>query len=146
MTLWVVADSGTLLATAFNETVTPQAIALWKSWDDAGAQVAVPVLFKYELVAAVRKNVYRQIIQPGTAADVLAALLTREVHPMLDDALLRRAYELATLFNRPTAYDAQYLALAERLNCEFWTTDQRLVNAVSGSLAWVKWCGTFNPA
>lgn len=62
---------------------------------------------------------------------------------MMDDALLERAFELAAVHNRPAGYDCVYLALAERLQCEFWTGDLRLVNAVSESLAWVKWCGNF---
>jgi predicted nucleic acid-binding protein len=66
------------------------------------------------------------------------------IHTYFDVALLRRAYELATQFNRPTAYDSQYLAVAERLNCEFWTADQRLFNAAHEQLPWVKWVGNFN--
>jgi predicted nucleic acid-binding protein len=58
-----------------------------------------------------------------------------------DDALLRRGLALATQFNRPTAYDAQYLAVAERLGCDFWTADERLYNAVNTQLAWVHWLG-----
>jgi hypothetical protein len=42
-----------------------------------------------------------------------------------------------------TAYDSQYLAVAERLKCEFWTADSRLVNAVAPHLTWVKWMGNF---
>ena len=48
---------------------------------------------------------------------------------------------LATRFNRPTAYDAKYLALAEMMNCEFWTADERLFNAVRDELSWVRWLG-----
>ena len=33
--------------------------------------------------------------------------------------------------------DAHYLALAERENCEFWTADTRLLNAINGKLPWV---------
>lgn len=61
----------------------------------------------------------------------------------VSDALLLRAYELATQLSRPTAYDAQYLAVAERFQCDFWTADERLFNAVSNSLTWVKWLGNF---
>ena len=63
---------------------------------------------------------------------------------MSDDSLLKRAYELATQYNRPTAYDSQYLAVAERLNCEFWTADERLANAVGNDLSWVRWVGNFS--
>jgi predicted nucleic acid-binding protein len=58
-----------------------------------------------------------------------------------DTALLKRAYELATQFDRPTAYDSQYLAVAERYQCDFWTADERLFNAVTASLPKVRWLG-----
>ena len=48
---------------------------------------------------------------------------------------------LATRFNRPAAYDAHYLALAEMMNCEFWTADRRLFNVVKDELPWVRWLG-----
>ena len=40
--------------------------------------------------------------------------------------------------NRPEAYDTQYLAVAEREGCEFWTTDSRLYNSVHHTLPWVQ--------
>jgi len=61
-----------------------------------------------------------------------------------DDALLKRGYVLAEEFNRPTAYDAQYLALAERLACEFWTADERLFNAVTARFASIRWLGNWS--
>jgi len=39
---------------------------------------------------------------------------------------MRRAWELRA---NVTAYDAAYIALAEILNCELWTADQKLANA-----------------
>jgi len=59
--------------------------------------------------------------------------------------LHNRAWQLATQLNRPTAYDAHYLALAKILDCEFWTADQRLVNAAQSTLPWVHWLGEFSP-
>jgi predicted nucleic acid-binding protein len=69
-------------------------------------------------------------------------LLAQPVQAMIDDALLRRGFALATQFNRPTAYDAQYLAVAERLGYDFWTADERLYNVVNTQLSWVGWLGS----
>lgn len=57
------------------------------------------------------------------------------------DDLHQRAFEIALRFGQPQAYDAHYLALAEMLSCEFWTSDDRLYNTVRSQLPWVKWLG-----
>lgn len=36
------------------------------------------------------------------------------------------AFELVNQFNLPASYDAHYLALAQHLNCDFYTGDKRL--------------------
>ncbi len=41
-----------------------------------------------------------------------------------------RAIELAMAFGLPTPYDAFYLALAEQLDCELWTADERFYRSV----------------
>jgi predicted nucleic acid-binding protein len=143
MTSWVVCDSGIILATVLIESSSAQAKALLGSWYDQNMQLAAPSLFRYEIVAVVRKYVHRGILTPDAGIRTRDLLLAEPVQLMMDDALLRRGYELATRFNRPTAYDAQYLAVAERLECEFWTADERLANAVKQDLAWVKWLGGF---
>jgi predicted nucleic acid-binding protein len=48
-------------------------------------------------------------------------------------------------FNRPNTYDAHYLALAENLNCPFWTGDERLFNAVHSDFSDVFWLGAIKP-
>lgn len=145
MTSWVVADSGIFLATVLNESQSQQADTIINYWIDEDIQVAVPTLFRYEIIAVLRKNVYRGLISAGEALIAQNSLLAamRGLDFLIDDALLKRSYEFATQLNRPTAYDAQYLAVAERLSCEFWTADQKLFNAVSGSLSWVKCIGNF---
>ena len=41
------------------------------------------------------------------------------------------------LDDRPAAYDAHYLALAEMAGCPFWTADERLYDRVHAELDWV---------
>lgn len=88
-----------------------------------------------------RKSVYHKILTAEEALKRRDYLLEYAVELMIDESLLKRAYELATIHNRPTTYDSQYLAVAERLSCEFWTADEKLFNSVSRSLDWVKWLG-----
>lgn len=54
--------------------------------------------------------------------------------------------DFASRFAQPAAYDAHYLALAEREGCEYWTADQRLWNTVKAALPWVRWLGNYTPA
>jgi predicted nucleic acid-binding protein len=143
MTSWAVIDSGILLATVLIEQYSKEAKALIKSLTEQQIEIAVPVLFRYEIVAVMRKHVYRGTLTGEEATNNYALLLAQPVQAMVDDALLRRGYELAAQTNRPTAYDSQYLAVAERLGCEFWTADERLYNALNTQLSWVKWLGNF---
>lgn len=140
-TSYAVLDSGILLATVQTETYTEHAKTLIARLADEQTEMIAPVLLHYELVAVVRKWVYRELTTPENARTALNTLLRYPVTTVVDDALLRRAYALATEYNRPTAYDAQYLALAERLTCDFWTADERMFNAVQGKFPRIHWLG-----
>jgi len=142
-TSYVVLDSGILLATAQTETHTDSAKMLLKHLSKQNKQFAAPILLHYEVVAVTRKWVYRQITTKKDAQRILEQLFEYPVKFYHDKALLRRGYELATLYDRPTAYDAQYLAVAERLSCNFWTIDERLFNAVHEQFSNIHWLGNF---
>lgn len=141
MSAWVVVDSSILIATVLNEHFSLRARELVKQWQMTGVQAAAPALIRYEIVSVIRKSIYRGVIAPDEGLAARDVLLSYDVQTLMDDDLLRRAYDLATRYNRPTVYDAQYLAVAERLGCDFWTADERLFNALRGHLAWVHWIG-----
>jgi predicted nucleic acid-binding protein len=140
-TSYAVLDSGILLATVQTEAFSEQAKALIARFAQEQVQMLAPTLLNYELVAVVRKWVYRKMVTTEQAKLALETLLRYPVTTVVDTALLHRAYELATQFDRPTAYDAQYLAVAERYQCDFWTADERLFNAVTAKLSFVHWLG-----
>ena len=140
-TSYAVLDSGILLATVQSEPYTKHAKSLINQLAQQQVQMIAPMLLRYELVAVARKWVYREITTPEKAKNALHTLLRYPVTTFADDALLQRAYELATEHNRPTAYDAQYLAVAERYQCDFWTADERLYNAVTNHFPRVYWVG-----
>lgn len=139
----VVVDSGIRIASVLKERSFQKADALLEYWRQNNIQLAARVLFQYEILAVARKAVFQKRATPEQAIAARDFMLSYEVETYPDDTLLKRAYELATQFDRPTADDAPYRAVAERLNCEFWTADERLFNAVHDKLDWVKWVGNF---
>lgn len=92
----------------------------------AAGDVSAPDLVDVETVAVLRK---RWISGTITARRFFAAIgdleaMTLDRYPTL--ALMRRAYELRV---NVIAYDATYIALAEALQCELLTADNRLAKA-----------------
>ncbi len=143
MTSQICVDAGILLKLVLQEPDSHLAEALWQSWVSDGVQPVAPQLFPFEVTAVLRKLTHRQILQPDLAAKMLATALAIDVSLQTFDDIHNRAWQLAAEFNRPTAYDTHYLALAEHLDCPFWTADQRLFNAVSQKLDWVHFLGNF---
>ena len=74
----------------------------------------------------------------GSTIDLPAPLRYKKIELRHPGDLEVQAWELAQQYNRPTAYDASYLALAESAGCELWTAGCRLVKAVAGALPWLK--------
>ena len=56
-------------------------------------------------------------------------------------ASLQRAIELALELRQRMPYDSHYLALAESLNCDFWTADRPFYRAAQPHHPRVQWIG-----
>ncbi len=139
----VVLDAGVYIANVLPETLSGEAKGLIAQLQAARTVFHAPTLIRFEMVAVARKAVYQKRVTPQEGLTARDVFLNFPITLHFDEVLLKRAYELATTYNRPTAYDAQYLALAERLNCDFWTADERLFNAVSSQLPTIKWLGNW---
>ncbi len=105
--------------------LSPETVQTWLGGLD---KIAVPGLWVYEVTSAL----YRHRLH-GWPPEEIDRALTRVleipdevVYP--DRLLVASAYEWAMRLKQGAAYDAFYLALAERLGCEFWTGDKRLYN------------------
>ena len=146
MTSQICVDSGILLKLVLQEPDSHLAEALWQSWISVGVQPVAPQLFSFEVTAVLRKLTNRQIIEANLAEKMLKTALAIDVSLQTFDGIHQRAWQLATEFNRPMAYDTHYLALAEHLSCPFWTADQRLFNVVSEKLDWIYLLGNFKIA
>jgi len=137
----VVVDASLALKWVISEQDTDKAEHLLKYWGDAGTEIVVPALFIYE----VTNIIYRKTVTKELLLDEALLILTKifsmgmRIDFSLHEYISTRAMMQAHRFGLPAAYDAHYLALSMNKDCEFWTADKRLWNAVKGKLAWVSW-------
>lgn len=102
----IVVDSGILIASVFPETLSLQATQLLKQFHDENIVLHAPSLLRYELVAVSRKAVYQNRVTIEEGLSARDRLLKFPVTLHFSTDLLKRGYELAVEFNRPTAYDS----------------------------------------
>jgi predicted nucleic acid-binding protein len=102
--------------------------------------IAVPALFFSEITNILLKKVRQNFLTIARAREATALLLNTkmEIHWPVDPQISMDALEIAYTHNLPATYNAHYLALAEREQCEFWTADERLYNSVKEHLSWVR--------
>lgn len=101
---------------------------LVEQWIRQKVTVAVPDLWDYEIVCALhrlqtRKEIEREAVR--ASIDFLFRLNLQ--HVPSDRHLAVAAIDWAERLGQGNAYDAQYLALAERLNADFYTADKKLL-------------------
>lgn len=95
------------------------------AWDREGADLHAPELVSYEFASALT----RLAALASWSADRLRVAwevledLELTLHPLEDGV---RVVTLARRLGRQSAYDAAYIALAERLGAELWTLDGKL--------------------
>jgi len=137
----VCVDASLVVALFIPERFSRAALDLWQKWMEQECQPVAPLLLQYEVTSAI----YRKALQGLIAREDERAMLEQSVKLDIDfvdsPSLSLRAAELAEHFQRPNAYDAHYLALAEHFDCALWTGDERLYNAVHQEFGQVHWLG-----
>ena len=102
-----------------------------------------PYLMPVEVANALYKRVTRKEISVQEATTLLDGLLSTRIELREPARVHVKAMELAAELKQDAVYDAHYLALAEALNCELWTADERFYRAASFGYTRVKWIGSF---
>jgi len=139
----VVVDASVVVNALLSQAYTAQAEQWLDAWKSAGEMLYAPPHWYAEVVSALRFAVFRGKLDPQDAVllvDVLPEFGVRMIEPTLD--LLKASLRWAERLGQSKAYDAQYVALAERLNADLWSADQRLVNALQAlGATWAHWIG-----
>jgi predicted nucleic acid-binding protein len=136
----VVVDTSIVIKWVVEETDSDTATSLLIKWFSEGTVLLAPILLAYEIANVLYQRVRKGTILFDEAEQILTYVLLKAIKfdTSPDYSLSIRATQLAYRFSLPATYDAHYLALAERENCEYWTADVRLINAINGQLSWVR--------
>lgn len=132
-------DASFILRTLIYGPNSDQAINQLEVWQQSRRMLIAPTLISYEVTSTIRRYVYFKQITPEQGDMIFTHFLRLHLHLNSNQKLLALSLKLAQEFNRPTSYDTTYLALAQLRECEFWTADKRLFNAVKDKLVWVKY-------
>lgn len=140
-------DASVAAKMLLEEELSDHATALYFAMVDDHATMVAPTLLLYELTNIVRKQMRgTRAISLNDANVLLEDFLALPIELHAPPGLHLIALDIAATHNLPASYDAHYLALAQLLDCEFWTSDLRLVNQVANSLPFVRWLGDFATA
>jgi len=119
---------------------SPQREACWALLEDLterGVRTVAPDLWLYEVTTVFCKMLHFGLLDRSAAEAALADCQALGIELIAPDVGLRDgAFRWTLRLRRAAAYDSFYLALAERLQGELWTTDAKLVRAAD--LPWVR--------
>jgi len=104
----------------------PAVVPVWEQLTRLDGELIAPSLLPYEVANALHQQQRAGRIAVETAYDGLRRVLRLPIELHGDAPLHSRALEIAHERHLPAAYDAHYVALAERFRVPLWTCDRRL--------------------
>ena len=137
---YLIVDANIAVNTALNLSESLE--RFWEYINQEHITPCAPRLWVSETTSALRTYVALKQITSEEAEQALHTIHTLHVEIIDEDkALCLRALELADLLGQSKAYDAFYLATAEKMATEFWTADERLFNRCQKdlNLHWAHW-------
>lgn len=137
-------DASVAIKWIVEEEDSPLADRLLLAAATRGHALVAPRILSFEVTSALRRQCFRNGMQISNARARLAEFQAFSVELLDWPSIHDEALVVADAFGLPAAYDAHYLALAERERCDFWTADRRLLNALGGRLGFVRDLAAFD--
>ena len=132
---YVVVDASLAFKWLVDEGDSDQAGLLAEAWTSRGIRTTAPYFMIAEVANILLQRIKRGEIDVGESSRLIAELLDTGVQLHHSLGIHQRAVELATELGQGAVYDCHYLALAELLDCEMWTADERFFRSASPGYA-----------
>lgn len=130
----MVVDASIVVKWLIDEEHSEGARNLRRRWSDDGVVLTAPHLMPYEVSNALRRRVAEGTITLEGAADLMTLTASHRVALYEAHDFHSQALQLASRFSQRAIYDSHYLALAQALDCEFWTADERFYRAANPTI------------
>ena len=127
----VVVDASLVFKWLMKEGYSDKANELLKHWENLGVSRAAPYFMPVEVSNIIHQRVRRSAISTHEGVRLIEQLLSSDIELYHSVDIHRRALELASELGQGAVYDSHYLALAEILDCEMWTADERFYRSAS---------------
>ncbi len=138
----IVVDASLFLAVILPSPYRRQAQNLWRTWLVEQRNLYAPHLWVAEVTSGLRQGVWNKLLTREEAARALERIQVLPITFVSDLTLASGALSWAETLGQKRAYDAFYVALAERLKAELWSADRRLVNRIrQQGETWAYWIG-----
>jgi predicted nucleic acid-binding protein len=128
-------DANFVVKLVNNPSETSPYLALWDQWEQNQTQIISPTLLCYEVTNVFHRMRRAEQLQNKEAQKSLSNALNLPIRFYDDHLLYQQAFEIAQKFNLSAAYDAHYLALAQRFQAVLYTGDKRLFNTVHSTFS-----------
>lgn len=138
----VVVDASLAVKWIVAEVDSDKADAVAMSWKQSGVRLVAPHLLPMEVANVLHRAVVDGKLVLDEAKRLMSRFLGSAVDLTYDSASHTRAMEIASELGQGAVYDSHYLALAELLNCELWTADERFYRATATNWPNVRWIGS----
>lgn len=139
MNFKVCVDASFALKLVLPEDYSDKVHLIWSQWVKKRADIYAPYLLMYETHSVIRNKVYRNELAPEEGETAIEVLMGQNIMLYHARTVEKIAWEFAKKYDRPTLYDAFYLAVAKELKTELWTADKRLCSSLNNEISWVRY-------
>ncbi|MBD2652620.1 type II toxin-antitoxin system VapC family toxin [Synechocystis sp. FACHB-383] len=133
-------DNSFLILLLTKEDSFNKAQLLWREWQTKNNTIIAPKLIYYEASNVLHR--LQRFKQIDSAQEKLNLVFKLNIKIYEYDQLHQDALTIAERFQLPAAYDAHYLALAEKMQIDFYTCDKKLFNSAQQNFPRIKLVAT----